>query len=223
MGMIFVRDVWTFYAARVLLGIAEAGFFPGIILYLTYWIPAADRARTGALFMMAAPVAIIVGAPISDRLLTLDGALGLHGWQWLFLMEGLPAVVLGFVALKCADRPAGGCAVADREPARVAHADNGRGAENAAPRSGHTSILRSLRSGRVWLLCTVYFLNTIVTYGIFLWLPKMLTEAAGGRQSFRLSLLTTLPFAAALARHVSRRTPLRSHAESGNTMWPRAR
>jgi nitrate/nitrite transporter NarK len=63
---------------------------------------------------------------------------------------------------------------------------------------GHTSILRSLRSGRVWLLCTVYFLNTIVTYGIFLWLPKMLTEAAGGRQSFRLSLLTTLPFAAAL-------------------------
>ena len=77
MAMIFVRDVWSFYLARILLGIAEAGFFPGIVLYLTYWIPAADRARTGALFMMAAPVAIIIGAPISNRLLALDGVLGL--------------------------------------------------------------------------------------------------------------------------------------------------
>ena len=73
MAMIFVWDVWSFYAARVLLGIAEAGFFPGIVLYLTYWIPAADRARAGALFMMAAPVAIIIGAPISNRLLALHG------------------------------------------------------------------------------------------------------------------------------------------------------
>src|SRR3954454_11831136 len=99
MGMIFVRDVWSFYTARVLLGIAESGFFPGIVLYFTYWIPAADRARTGALFMMAAPVAIIVGAPISNRLLALDGALGLHGWQWLFLVDAFPAVLLGFLAL----------------------------------------------------------------------------------------------------------------------------
>jgi len=197
MGMIFVRDVWTFYAARVLLGIAESGFFPGIILYFTYWIPAAERARTGALFMMAAPVAIIIGAPISNRLLALHGALGLHGWQWLFLIEGLPAVLLGFVALRAlTDRPKDADWLTESQRAWLTQTMNAEQEHRAAV--GQTSILRSLRSGRVLLLCGVYFLNTIVTYGIFLWLPKMLTEAAGGQQSFALSIMTTLPFAAAL-------------------------
>ena len=197
MGMVFVRDVNTFYVARVLLGLAEAGFFPGIVLYLTYWIPAADRARTGALFMMAAPVAIIVGAPISNRLLALDGALGLRGWHWLFIIEGLPAVLLGMVALRAlTDRPreAHWLSAADRE--WLTRTMDEESARRAA--TGHTSLARSLRSGRVWLICSVYFLNTVVTYGIFLWLPKMLTEAAGGRQSFGLSLMTALPFCAAL-------------------------
>jgi len=81
----FVTGEATFYAARVLLGLAEAGFFPGMVLYLTYWIPASDRARVGALFMTAAPVSFIIGAPVSDGLLRLDGTLGLHGWQWLFV------------------------------------------------------------------------------------------------------------------------------------------
>jgi len=197
MAMIFVWDVWSFYAARVLLGIAEAGFFPGIILYLTYWIPAEDRARTGALFMMAAPVAIIIGAPISNRLLTLHGVLGLRGWQWLFLIEGLPAVLLGFAAFYAlTDRPADARWLTDDQRKWLTGTMDAEKERRAAV--GHTSITRSLRSGRVWLLCGVYFLNTVVTYGIFLWLPKMLTEAAGGRQSFALSLLTALPFAAAL-------------------------
>jgi ACS family tartrate transporter-like MFS transporter len=100
MATMFVTDVPTFYAARVLLGIAEAGFFPGMVLYLTFWIPAADRARTGALFMMAAPIAMILGAPLSEALLKLDGVFGLAGWQWLFLVEGSPAIVLGVLALK---------------------------------------------------------------------------------------------------------------------------
>src|SRR5262249_45257531 len=82
------------------LGIAEAGFFPGMVLYLTYWIPAGERARTGALFMMAAPVAVIVGAPVSEAILKLNGWLGLAGWQWLFILEGLPAVALGVLALR---------------------------------------------------------------------------------------------------------------------------
>ena len=106
MGTVFISDAWSFMAARVVLGIAEAGFFPGVVLYLTYWIPAAERARTNALFMTAAPVAVIVGAPLSEALLTLDGQFGLHGWQWLFLLEGLPAVVLGVIALRVlTDRP----------------------------------------------------------------------------------------------------------------------
>ncbi|HEU4935390.1 MAG TPA: MFS transporter [Vicinamibacterales bacterium] len=197
MGMVFVRDVWTFYGARVLLGIGEAGFFPGIILYLTYWIPEADRARTGALFMMAAPVSIIIGAPISDRLLALDGFLGLHGWQWLFLLEGFPAIVLGVFALRAlTDRPSGAHWLTDSQRAWLTQTMDAEREQRAAV--GHTSLTRSLRSGRVWLLCTIYFLNTLVTYGIYLWLPKMLTEAAGGRQSFGLSVLTSIPFVAAL-------------------------
>ena len=89
MAMMFVVGQWSFYAMRVLLGIAEAGFFPGMVLYLTYWVPAAERAKTGALFMTAAPVAVLIGSPVSEALLALDGRLGLAGWQWLFLVEGL--------------------------------------------------------------------------------------------------------------------------------------
>ena len=197
MAMVLVRDVWSFYAARVLLGLAEAGFFPGIILYLTYWIPEADRARTGALFMMAAPVSIIIGAPISDRLLALDGLLGLHGWQWLFLLEWLPAIVLGIFAWRAlTDRPSQATWLSDGHRSWLTQTMEAEQRHRAAV--GHTALVRSLKSGRVWLLCTVYFLNTLVTYGIFLWFPKMMTEAAGGTQSFGVSLLTSLPFAAAL-------------------------
>jgi MFS transporter, ACS family, tartrate transporter len=200
MGMMFVRDATSFYIARIVLGLAEAGFFPGIVLYLTYWIPAADRARTGALFMMAAPVSIIVGAPISALLLGLDGRLGLRGWQWLFLLEGLPAVLLGVFALKVlTDRPrdADWLPAGDRE--WLTRTMDGERARRAA--GGHTSILDSLSSGRVWLLCLVYFLNTVNTYGIFLWLPKMLSEAAGSR-GLSISLLTAIPFMVALVAMV---------------------
>jgi MFS family permease len=109
MATLFVWDTWSFMAARILLGFAEAGFFPGVVLYLTYWIPASDRARTGAWFMMAAPIAVIVGAPLSEALLKLEGTLGLHGWQWLFLVEGFPAVVLGVLALVVLTSRPSGC------------------------------------------------------------------------------------------------------------------
>src|SRR5262249_16520643 len=146
MGMLLVRDVWTFYAARVLLGIAEAGFFPGIILYLTYWIPAADRARTGAMFMMASPVAIIIGAPISNRLVALHGVLGLRGWQWLFLVEALPAIVLGFVALKAlTDRPADARWLTESQREWLIQTMDAEQERRSSV--GHTAILRGLSSG----------------------------------------------------------------------------
>src|SRR5262249_44783878 len=106
MATTFAHNAWTFMGARVLLGVAEAGFFPGIVLFFTYWFPASERARTGALFMTASPVAVIVGAPLSTGILRLDGIAGLRGWQWLFLIEGLPAVVLGLIVLVVlTDRP----------------------------------------------------------------------------------------------------------------------
>ena len=150
--------------------------------------------------MMAAPVAIIVGAPVSEALLKLDGRLGLHGWQWLFLLEGLPAVVLGVLALwVLTDRPeqATWLPPEDREWLSATMADEH--ARRAA--TGHASLLPALASGRVWVLCTVYFLNTTVTYGIFLWLPAMLREASGS-SGFMVSLMTALPFVAALVAMV---------------------
>jgi ACS family tartrate transporter-like MFS transporter len=200
MGTMFITDVWSFMAARVLLGIAEAGFFPGMVLYLTYWIPARERARTGALFMMAAPVAVIVGGPVSEALLQLDGRLGLEGWQWLFLMEGLPAVVLGLLALDVlTERPEGAEWLPPREREWLAATM----AEERARRQavGHTTIRQAFSSGRVWLLSGVLFMNSLVTYGIFLWLPKMLQDVSGTR-GFALSTITSIPFIAALAAMV---------------------
>jgi MFS transporter, ACS family, tartrate transporter len=200
MATMFITDVWSFYIARVVLGIAEAGFFPGMVLYLTYWVPAAERARTNALFMTAAPVSVIVGAPVSEALLGLDGRLGLAGWQWLFLVEGFPAVVLGILALwVLTDHPeqATWLPAADRDWLSRTMTEERvlRGA------TGHASVGRSLRSGRVWLLCIVYLMNASVTYGIFLWLPRMLQDASGST-GFAVSGLTAIPFVAALVTMV---------------------
>lgn len=195
MATMFISDVWSFMAARIILGIAEAGFFPGMVLYLTYWIPANERARANALFMMAAPVSVIVGAPVSEALLAMHGLWGLRGWQWLFLLEGLPAVILGVMALKVlTDRPE----QADwLEPQHREWLTSTMNAERALRKhTGHASIGRSLRSGRVWLLSIIYLMNASVTYGIFLFLPLMLQATAGPGVS--VSLLTALPFVAAL-------------------------
>jgi ACS family tartrate transporter-like MFS transporter len=195
MATMFITDVTSFMIARVVLGLAEAGFFPGMVLYLTYWIPAAERARTNALFMMAAPVSVIVGAPVSEAIMGMHGAWGLRGWQWLFLLEGLPAVVLGFVALRVmTDRPEQADWLPREDREWLAATMSAERAQRAA--SGHSDVLRSLSSGRVWLLTLVYLLNTSVTYGIFLWLPRMLQDTAGPGVS--VSLFTAIPFMAAL-------------------------
>jgi ACS family tartrate transporter-like MFS transporter len=197
MATMFVSDAATFYAARILLGVAEAGFFPGMVLYLTYWIPVAERARTNALFMMAAPIAMIVGAPASEALLQLDGRLGLHGWQWLFLIEGLPAVVLGMLALRVlADRPEHAGWLSAPQRAWLAATMTREQSERTGVRGEST--LRTLTSGRVWLVSLIYFLNALVTYGVFLWLPKILADASG-LDGFTLSAITAIPFVVALA------------------------
>src|SRR5262249_11065792 len=100
-GMIFVRSPLAFYILRFLLGAAEAGFCPGVIYYLSLWYPAAQRARAIAAFMTAVPVTGLIGGPLSGLLLTMNGVGGLAGWQWLFLGEGVPAIVLGVVVLFC--------------------------------------------------------------------------------------------------------------------------
>ena len=200
MATMFVTGVTSFMISRVVLGIAEAGFFPGIVLYLTYWIPAADRARTGAFFMMAAPVAVIVGAPLSEAILNLDGWLGLRGWQWLFLLEGLPAVVLGVLALiVLTDRPEEAAWLPPDERQWLASTL----AEERAAKQAHgfVSISESLTSRPVWMLSAIFFMHGVVNYGIFLWLPKLVRDVTGAH-GLTLTIATGLPFVVALAAMV---------------------
>jgi ACS family tartrate transporter-like MFS transporter len=195
MATVFVRGEQSFYAMRVALGLAEAGFFPGIVLYLTYWIPARERAKSGALFMTAAPVAVLIGAPLSEALLRLHGWLSLEGWQWLFLVEGLPAVLLGLMAL---------VVLTDRPDEAAWLPPEGRAwlvaemAREQEARARHGASWRSLLDPKLMLVCLIYFLNTTVTYGLFLWLPQLVEEAFGGPKF----VAVMIPFAFALVAMV---------------------
>ncbi len=200
MATMFVWDGPSFMVSRVILGIAEAGFFPGMLLFMTYWFPASERAKTGALFMMASPIAVIVGAPISTAVLRLDGWMGLEGWQWLFLIEGFPAVILGILALTVlTDRPEDARWLSDEDRTWLSRTmDEDRVRRQAG---GVTSLRSGLMNGQLWLLCGVFFLNSIVNYGIFLWLPKLLEDVTGA-EGFTLSAITSIPFIAALGAMV---------------------
>ena len=181
MGTALVTDVRSFMAARVLLGIAEAGFFPGMVLYLTYWIPARERARSGALFMMAAPIAVIVGGPVSEVLLDAPRtAWGSPDGNGCSSSRGCRRWSSGVLALRVlTDRPehADWLPAEDREWLSATMA-----AEQARRQAvGHATIAASITSGRVWILSGVLFMHTLVQYGIFLWLPKMLQDVSGTR------------------------------------------
>src|SRR5262245_32513253 len=155
MAMMFVTSAPAFYAVRFLLGAAEAGFFPGVIYYLTGWFPSRERGRAVALFMTATAMAGVIGAPLSSALLGMDGVLGLRGWQWLFLVEGLPAVLLTPIVLVWMDESP------DRAdwltgPERQALLD-ALAADRAAAAGAHVSLRDAARSRRLWALSGLYF------------------------------------------------------------------
>jgi len=200
MATMFVRGAAGFMIARTLLGVAEAGFFPGMVLFLTYWFPSSARAKTGALFMMASPVAVIVGAPLSTWILHLDGVAALRGWQWLFLLEGVPAVVLGVVVWQClTDRPEQAGWLRPLERDWLAKRMQDDAAFRAASHGQMTQPL--LANPQLWTLCATFFLYSVVNYGMFLWLPKLLADVTRVR-GYSLSAITALPFVAALAAMV---------------------
>jgi sugar phosphate permease len=191
-SMMFVRSAPAFYTLRFLLGAAEAGFFPGIIFYLTLWFPRRERARTVAAFMTAVFFAGVVGGPLSGALLSMHGAGGLAGWQWLFLLEGLPAIVLGFVVLRVLDeRPAGAAwLTAEDRAVLVASLD-----EDAARQRVETTG-RALRNRRTWAISLIHVIIPVTLYGIGFWMPQMLKRASGAND-FVVGLLTAIPYAAA--------------------------
>nr|WP_207955921.1 MFS transporter [Rubrobacter marinus] len=170
-AMFLVQGPVSFYVLRFLLGVAEAGFFPGMILYLTYWFPARERARRVAYFMAAIPIAGVIGSPLSGYLLTLDGLLGLAGWQVMFLAEGIPAILLGFVVLYYL--PDGPNDARWLEPEEREWMSGALAREDGikADRGGYTT-RQALLNGKVWLLSAVYFGVVTSLYGVSLWLPS---------------------------------------------------
>jgi MFS transporter, ACS family, tartrate transporter len=192
-GTVLVTGPWSFYIMRFLLGLAEAGFFAGVAFYLAAWFPAQYRARILAGFLVAIPFSTVVGAPLSGALLQLDGALGLAGWKWLLIVEGLPAVVLGVVvALLLADRPETASWLAPPEKAALTEM------LAAEPRERvREGVLESFRDARVIVCALVQFGFTIGSYGILFWLPQVLKT--GGLADLTVSLLTAIPYAFATA------------------------
>jgi ACS family tartrate transporter-like MFS transporter len=211
-AMMFVRSAAGFYTLRFLLGLAEAGFFPGIIFYLTRWFPARERARAIAAFMTATLVAGVIGGPISGTLLSLHGAGGLAGWQWLFLLEGVPSIVLGGVVLAVlAETPADAAWLTESERATLITCLRDEGQARR-----HETTSGALRNGRTWLLALVYFTIPVTLYGIGFFLPQMLKKASGS-SDFIVGLLSAIPYAAGaiamvvVGRHSDRTSERRWH------------
>lgn len=189
--MLFVRSVPMFYGMRFLLGVFEAGFAPGMIYYLSCWYGPSRMARAIAIVFLAGPIGGIVGGPISAWLITaLNGVAGLAGWQWMFLVEGIPCVVLGIAAyFVFPDRPADAAWLDENDKRLLA-------AELAVPASRAHSFKDVLRDGKVYLLALAYFSIIASIYAISFWLPTILKEQ-GVTDTIRLGFYAAIPYCAA--------------------------
>jgi MFS transporter, ACS family, tartrate transporter len=191
-----VRSPGQFYAARFLLGAAEAGFFPGVLVYLTHWFRYEDRAKAAALFMAAIPVANVIGSPLAGAILSVHWA-GWPGWRWLFVLEGLPALVLGVVTLYfLPDWPADAKWLAKDEREWITRELETEKAAKAGARE--ISVGEALRMPRVILLTLIYFLSVTGIYGFAMWFPTILKRATG-YSNLTVTLLAALPYVAGAA------------------------
>jgi len=192
-AMMYVSTPASFYALRFLLGVAEAGFFPAILLYLTYWFPAGRRGKVTALFMTGIPMSGVIGGPLSGLIMgTMDNVGGYHAWQWVFVLEAIPTIILGAMAwFYLDDKVSDAKWLDEREKSLIEH-------ELAQDKQG--THLHSLRDGlvnpRVWLLSGIYLFYTMGLYGISFWLPTII-KASGVSSAFDIGMLTCIPYAAA--------------------------
>ena len=191
----FVRGPWSFYTLRFLLGVAEAGFFPGMILYLTYWFPAEARGRAVARFMTATAIAGVIGGPVSGALLEMSGVAGLAGWQWLFLIEGLPAVILGFVTLMyLPDGPKSASWLSAGEKAWItSRLEEER---QHVLQYGHHTLREAIGSSRVWNFSLIYFAIIMSFYGVSFWVPQII-QSFSGLSNLAVGFLSAVPYLAA--------------------------
>ncbi|MFS2201768.1 MFS transporter [Pseudomonas sp. Pseusp3] len=195
----------SFYVVRLILGIAEAGFFPGVIFFLTLWFPAQYRTRVLAWFTVATPISFLVGGPLSVWLLQMHGILGLAGWQWMFLIEGIPACILGLVTLKVlTSTPAQAKWLSDDERELL----NGMLAQEQSKGQHSHGFKAALKDPRVWILSSITFSFTLGSYGIGIWLPQMLK--AHGVEVSMIGWVAAIPYFFATiglliwAKHVDR-------------------
>ena len=192
--MIFVRGEWSFYAMRFLLGLAEAGFFPGVIFYLTLWYPSRLRASRTAWFVAAIAVSGVIGNPISGWIMDrLSGAMHLAGWQWLFLSEGIPSVVVGFWVIYYLNSSIEEAGWLTREEKDLLA--NNIAAEDKQKTEHKLS--DAFASGKVWVLCAIYFTLMIGLYGIAFWLPTIV-KAFGIKGYLKVGLITAIPYGVAV-------------------------
>lgn len=194
-SFVFVSNETTFYILRFLLGAAEAGFYPGVILYCTYWFPSHRRARVIALFMSAIPVAGIFGNPLSGWIMDrFQGVSGWQGWQWMFLLEAIPAVLIGVATLFYLDNSVRAAKwLTDEEKAVVERAI----AEDAAHQTVHGRVWDAFREPKVWLMCLIYFCFVMGQYALTFWMPTFI-ESTGIEGNLAIGVLSAVPFLAAL-------------------------
>ncbi|MBW0447066.1 MFS transporter [Paraburkholderia phenoliruptrix] len=195
---LFVKTPAMFYLVRFLLGVAEAGFFPGIVLYLTYWYPSSRRGRMNALFMIGIPVAGVVGGPLSGWIMqAFNGVHGMSNWQWLYLIEAAPSLVLGILVLFLLPNGIRAASWLDESQKQLLEAN--------LARDGNVNADHSLKAvvsnARVWHLAAIYFCCMMGLYGVSFYLPT-LVKAAGVKDAFAVGLLTAVPYAVAIVSMV---------------------
>ncbi|KXU87976.1 hypothetical protein CR51_34755 [Caballeronia megalochromosomata] len=189
--MAFVKGPTSFYVVRFLLGAAEAGFFPGIILYLSYWFPARHRAGVTAFFMAAAPISTALGSPLSAALLEMNGVMGLRGWQWMFILEAVPALILGVVVFfYMTDKPEKARWLKDDERAWLVSVMNAETASRASSGAKH-GIISGLANPRVLALSMIYFGTSAGLYTLGIWAPQIIRQL--GVSSMTTGLLNAIP------------------------------
>lgn len=187
-----VQGPTSFYLLRLLLGVAEAGFFPGVTFFLACWFPAQYRVRVLAFFMLGVPLSSVIGGPVSSLLLQLDGVLGMRGWQWMFLVQGLPAVLIGIaVLILLRDHPADAHWLSDEERGELIQM-----LDEEPRQQPRKALFGALSDGRVLLLAAIQFGFVLGSYGIGIWLPLILKGR--GYSTMAVGLLSTIPYIAAV-------------------------
>lgn len=192
-AMALVQGEWSFYILRMLLGIAEAGLFPGVMYFLTQWFAVKDRSKANGMFLLGVSAANILGAPLGGALMMLDGVAGLHGWQWMFIVEGLPACILAYFVWKLLpNRPTEAKFLTQEEAldleSRIA-AEERAGADAA----GNHKLRHIIRDNQILLVVAIYFTHQIAVYTLAFFLPSII-GTYGELSSFQIGLLTAVPW-----------------------------